>query len=95
MYAHLCHPEVDSAPDDEKDKLLQYYPQSHHTFHTRPSSPIPQKTTFTLTSPLFPAQNIYNSHHHMSNLHEGNLINYDDDECHITQLEINFRVSEQ
>lgn len=70
-FAHLC-----DSPDDDRNtskRLLQYYPQSHqyHAINSRASSPIPSKTPFTLTSPLFPPQQIY-SGHHMTNLHEGN-----------------------
>ena len=74
-FAHLCHSEGDSPDDDRSSskRILQYYPQSHqyHAINSRASSPIPSKTPFTLASPLFPTQQIYNGHH-MSNLHEGN-----------------------
>lgn len=81
MYAHLCHSEIDPL-DDERNgskRLLSYYPQ-HHQFHgisSRPSSPVPSKTPFSIaTTSLFPTQqNLYSGHHHMSNLHEGDLIN--------------------
>ena len=71
MYAHLCHSEGES-PDDERSgnkRLLQYYAQPHqfHAINHRASSPIPSKTPFTLTTPLFPPQQIYNGHH----IHEG------------------------
>lgn len=74
MYAHLCHSEVDSPDDDRSSskRILHYYPQPHQfqAVNTRASPP---KTPFSLTATLFPStQQIYNGHHHMSNLHEGN-----------------------
>lgn len=72
MYAHLCHPEIESLEDGSK-RILQYYPQAHqfHAGSSRLSPPtVASKTPFTMATPIFSTPQFYNGHP-MGNLHEG------------------------